>query len=138
MSLQTWGFRIGVATEPDQAVGGVQFDLGEIVRRLHLEPNLELGVGDDHTVLSGTVPVHYRFDAGAANVEPFAGGGVALAYIDRDLPRRSRGDDQDVEIALKLIGGLDWPLSSGRRFRLELDLHAGDIYDAQMMASWSF
>ncbi len=86
---QGWGVRLGVADDPDQGVAGLHLDLGEIVDRLRLAPNLELGLGDDHTILTLTIPVHYRF-AVEAPVRPYAGGGLALGFVDRDLrpPRR--------------------------------------------------
>ena len=130
--LEAWGVRLGVGNDPDQIIVGVQFDLGQIVDRVRFEPNVELGFGDDHTILSASAPVHYLFDVDA-KVQPFAGGGVSVAYIDHD-----HGGDEDTEIALKLIGGVDWRLRNDRGFRLEFDLHLGDVYDAQVMAAWSF
>jgi hypothetical protein len=131
---QGWGLRIGVADDPDQVVGGVQFDLGEIVDDLVLRPDVELGVGDDHLVLGATAPVHYRFQPDTDFV-PYAGGGLTLSVVDRD----TRGnDDTDVELAVKLIGGLEWPLESGRAFSVELQLVFGDPHDFEVLAGWSF
>ena len=53
-----WGVRVGVADSPDQVVVGAQYDFGEFAHRVHLEPNIELGFGDEVVLveLSGFVP----------------------------------------------------------------------------------
>ncbi len=136
LRLRGWGPRVGLADSPDQVVGGVHFDLGDIVDRLRFEPNFELGVGDDFTTLSGTAPVHYLFPVNA-NVQPYAGGGVTLAWFNHD-DGPGRGDDDDVELGVKAIGGVQWRLRSGNDFFLELNLGFGDIHDVQAMAGWTF
>lgn len=130
-----WGVRVGLASDPDQIVGGVQFDLGEIADRVHFEPVLELGLGDDHTILAGTGAVWYDFGP-QGQVRPYAGGGVTLGVIDRDKP--AAADDTDFEIGLRALGGASWRLEGGREFFLELDLVFGDIHDAQIVAGWRF
>ncbi len=136
LHLVGWGPRVGVASDPDQIVGGVQFDLGEIVPNLRFVPNAEIGLGDDHTILSVTAPVHYRFRVDAP-LTPYVGGGLVVGFVDRDLPEPVR-DDRSIEIGAKAIGGVEWRLRGGARFALELDLHASDVYDAQVMTSWTF
>ena len=54
-----WGPRVGVANNPDQLLGGAHFDFGEFSPNVRFLPNVELGVGDDHTVVSVTGPAHY-------------------------------------------------------------------------------
>jgi len=137
LGLRQWGVRLGVGADPDQAIGGFQFDLGDVADRLRLEPNVELGVGDDHTVISLSAPVHYRFDVDS-DLEPYAGGGLSVAFDFRDLPSGSDKDDEDVEIGFRFIGGVEWRLKDGKEFRIELSLHAGLVHDAEVMAVWSF
>ena len=129
------GPRVGVANNPDQIVAGMQFNFGEFVPRLRFQPNFEIGIGDDHTLVSVTAPVHYRFKVGA-NLVPYAGGGITLAFVDHDLD--NGGNDRDFEIAAKAIGGVEWPLKGSKQFFLELNLGVGDIQDSQMMAGWMF
>ena len=45
-----WGLRFGVGDDPDQVIAGAQWDFGEF-KAVHLEPNVELSVGDDHLTL---------------------------------------------------------------------------------------
>jgi len=130
-----WGVRVGLADDPDQVIIGGQYDFGEIADRVHFEPNVELGIGDDHTILSGTAAFHYHFPS-ANKMRPYAGGGLAVGLVDSDRP--GRNDDTDFEIALKAVGGFRWPLKSGNEFFLELDLVFGDLHDTQVLAGWRF
>jgi opacity protein-like surface antigen len=136
LGFDTWGFRLGVADDPDQIVGGLHFDMGELVDRLRLQPDVELGVGDDATTLGVSVPVHYHFDVGES-FRPYLGAGVRVVFIDVDLPAGAQGDDSDTEIGLEAIGGLEWKGSDGSFF-LELTAHFNDVHDFQLMAGWSF
>jgi len=129
------GPRVGVTNNPDQAFVGIHFNFGEFVPHLRFQPNFEAAAGDDFTILSVTAPVHYRFDV-KGNVTPYAGGGVTVALLNEDLPRGR--DDTDFEIALKGIGGIEWPLSGGNDFFLELNVGFGDIQDFQVLAGWMF
>jgi hypothetical protein len=113
----------------------MQFNFGEFVPNLRFQPNFEIATGDDHDIVSVTVPVHYRFVV-QGNVVPYAGGGLTLAYVNQDLPH---GDsDSDFEIAAKGIGGVEWPLRNGNAFFLELNVGFGDIQDVAIMAGWMF
>lgn len=129
------GPRVGVANDPDQIVAGMQFNFGEFAPRLRFQPNFEIGLGDDYTIVSVTAPVHYRFKVDA-NVVPYAGGGITLAFVDHDLD--SGSNDRDFEIAAKAVGGVEWPLQGSKQFFLELNIGVGDIQDAEVLAGWMF
>jgi len=129
------GPRVGVSSNPDQIIGGVQFNLGEFAPHLRFQPNAELGFGDDYTILSATAPVHYRFKVNS-NIVPYVGGGLTVAFVKFDP---NNGDnDTDFEIGAKAIGGVEWPLSGNDAFFLELNVGFGDIQDVQIMAGWMF
>jgi len=132
-----WGLRAGLTTDPDQAVVGVQFNFGEFTRNLRFQPDIQLGFGDDATTLYANAPVYYRFNTDQ-NFIPYAGGGIALGFVDRDLPSTSSADDTSFEIGIRLTGGLEWALKSGGALAVELSLGSGDIHDAQIMAVWNF
>ncbi len=142
--LRGWGPRVGLADDPDQAVVGIHWDLGNVADRLRFVPNFELGVGDDHHLLVGNAPLHYVFRRVEAGFTPYAGGGLAFGLVDHDH-RRNRGrfgddgdDDTDFEVAVKAIGGLEWRLSDGTDFAVELNLVFGDLHDVQVLAGWTF
>ena len=135
MGFRGLGPRVGVTSDPDQVLGGMQFNFGEFVPHLRFQPNFEFATGDDYDIFSVTAPVHYRFTV-QANVVPYAGGGLTLAYVNVDLPH---GDsDSEFEIAAKAIGGVEWPLSNGNAFFLELNVGIGDIQDVAVLAGWMF
>ncbi len=134
---RSWGLRVGLTTDPDQIVGGAQFNLGEFRPNLRFQPDVQLGVGDDFTTLYATAPVYYRFDV-QEKFTPYAGGGVTLGFVDHDLPATSSGDETSFEIGARATGGLEWNRSGGTPFAVELSLGFGDVHDAQVVALWSF
>ena len=89
IAFKGWGVRAGIADDPDQGVAGVQLDLGEVVPKLHFQPRVELGLGDDTTIVSATLPVLYRVPV-ARRLNVYGGGGVTFGLIDRDPPRRGQ------------------------------------------------
>ncbi len=113
---------------------GAHWDLGEIVDHLRLQPNVELGVGDDVVTLFGEIPVHYMFRV-QSEFTPYAGGGVVIGIANYDRPNN---DDTSVEGGLRIVGGLQWPLKSGKPFAVEANLGLGDIHDVQVKAAWTF
>lgn len=136
--LQGWGPRIGLAADPDQAIGGVHWDLGKVHSQLRFVPNVQVGFGDDHTILEGTAPVHWMFDELDGAFTPYAGGGLAIAWVDRDDDNNGNDDDSEVELALKATGGLEWRLGKNTDFFVELSLVFGDIHDFQAVSGWTF
>ncbi len=134
--VEAWALRLGIADDPDQALLGVQIDLGEITDGVRFRPDAQLGVGDDHTILSVSGVVDHPFDTDTA-FRPYAGGGLTVGFVDRDRPGPG-GDDTDVEIALEAIGGLEWSLRGGNDFFVELNLVFGDLHDVELLAGWRF
>ena len=47
-------------------------------------------------------------------------------------------NDTEFEIGGKATGGLEWPQKGNQAFFVELSLGFGDIYDAQIVAAWTF
>jgi len=54
------GGRVGATLDPDQVHFGVHADLGEIVEQLVFRPNVEVGVGNDLTLVAINPEVVYR------------------------------------------------------------------------------
>jgi opacity protein-like surface antigen len=129
-----WGLRFGAGDDPDQVIVGVQWDFGEL-HGVHLEPNLELSVGDDHLTLAGLFAVHYRFRH-VEQFRPYAGLGLGLGVDHFDPPGPS--DDTDLDIGFRAIGGTNWALKKGREAFLEVSFGLGFINDVQIMGGWSF
>ena len=137
LSYEGWGVRAGVADDPDQVVIGAHWVLEGLAPNLRFMPNVEIGLGDDHTVLALTAPAHYMFRDLDTDFTPYAGGGLTLGFVDRDNDR-GRGDDDDLEIALRVTGGLEWSLREHRAFFVELNVIGGDVHDVQVVAGLTF
>jgi len=137
VSLQGWGVRLGFTDDADQVVGGVHFNLGQVTSNLRFQPDVVLGTGDDVTTLYGTVPVYYRFGS-SSGMTPYAGGGVSLGWVDRDLPVGSTADGSDFEFGARATGGLEWHRTHQKTFFVELSLGFGDVHDAQVVGAWTF
>lgn len=136
IGFNSWGLRAGVSDDPDQFVGGVQADFGELIPNLRFQPNLELGVGDDTTIFSLTAPVHYRFPIEGSLVL-YGGGGLTLGLIDRDDVSGNEDDDSEFEISPMAVGGLAWPVGQSE-LSFELNLIGGDFPNLKLMAGWMF
>ncbi len=133
-----WGPRVGLADEPDQVVVGAHFDFGEFSTSVAFRPNVELGLGDDRTILAVTAPAHYRWDRlRDTDVVPYAGAGVSAAIVNRDDRPGKKGDDTDFEFSLRAIGGAEFPLKNERSFFVEISLAIGDPHDIQAIVGWN-
>ena len=135
LGVATAGLRAGLGDDPDQAVFGFAFDLGEVAPRLRLQPSLDFATGDDGFESVGLlVPVHYRFPPlGAFN--PYAGGGLQLAYLDFG-DRGQQQNQSDFDIAPVAVGGFEFPLGRGtglQRLSVELEVGGGNAYDARVL-----
>jgi opacity protein-like surface antigen len=114
-----WGVRAGLSSDPDQAYGGVHFNLGEFVTNVRFRPSMELGLGDDLVLIQMLAEAHYVF----SNVQvwkPYLGGGLGLTYVnyDKDHP----GDDSETKVSLNPIGGIETMINQGMKFFFELKL----------------
>ena len=130
-----WGLRVGLGSDPDQLIGGVNFLETKIADNVYLSPNAELGVGDDHLIVSATAPFFYRFVT-STSITPYAGGGVSIGIDRYDGPKDS--SDTNLEIALQVSGGVIFPLKSGAEMFGELNLGFGDLREIQAMVGWRF
>ncbi len=133
LGYQTWGVRGGIGVDPDQGIIGAHWNFGNFSRRTRLQPNFELGFGDNSTIGSLTIPVHYRFGS-SPDFTPYAGGGILLGYIDRDKPNDGSSGDWFIEPVG--VVGIEWPLSGGGELFLELDVSFGDANDAKLLVGW--
>ena len=129
-----WGPRVGLSVEPDQIVVGAHLDLGEPIARLRLQPNFELGFGDDVTVFEINAPLHFRFADPIDVWSPYLGGelGWVLASYEGD------GDEQS-DLGVKIVGGFERHISGGDKFFLEAKIGlSDDVSDFKFLAGWTF
>jgi hypothetical protein len=82
-SFATYGPHFGFSTSPDQFVVGGQLQWGDIAPSLDFVPSLDLGFGDNETIISINGDFHYRLDTGT-KWQPYLGGGVGVHFVSID------------------------------------------------------
>jgi len=126
VGFQGWGVRTGLSVDPDQLDIGAHFNLGEFVPSLRFQPNFELGFGDNVFLLMINGETFYLFDVPGSNFRPYAGGELSVVYWRAD---KSHGKNDDLEIGLSPVGGIEFPFSRHMMGFLELKLGIGDAPD---------
>jgi hypothetical protein len=122
------GVRAGVSVDPDQFYFGGHYETGELVDRLYLRPNLEVGVGDDVTTVAANIEAIYKIPLKNRRGTPFyIGGGPAINWYDRD-----RGSD--AEGGLNLLAGLEF----NERFFFEIKGGIADSPDLKVGVGYTF
>src|SRR6188508_3100794 len=71
------GIRGGISIDPDQFYFGGHFETSPLVDRLYFRPNLEIGIGDDVTLIGANMEFVYKFTRNRA-LNAYAGAGPAL------------------------------------------------------------
>jgi hypothetical protein len=81
-AAQNLGVRAGASANPDQFYFGVHGDTGAIVEELHFRPNLEVGVGDDVTLVGVNFEFVYPFPIEDTDWNIYPGIGPALNIVN--------------------------------------------------------
>jgi hypothetical protein len=76
------GVRAGVSGDPDQFYFGGHVETEPLVDRLRFRPNVEVGLGDDVTVVAFNLEFAYHFPSRSNQWNVYAGAGPALNVID--------------------------------------------------------
>ncbi|MDM7914406.1 MAG: hypothetical protein ACE15D_15415 [Candidatus Eisenbacteria bacterium] len=128
-----WGPQIGLSVDPDQFFFGAHFDLGEFAPNLRFQPNVDLGFGDDITLLAINPDVAYYFPVEGVGAL-YVGGLLALQWYKYDRP--APFDDTDTELGLHLLGGLTLEPATPVYFELKVGLD--DTPDLKALAGYTF
>jgi opacity protein-like surface antigen len=135
-----WGLRGGVTFDPDQVHVGAHLNAGELFENGYFLPNLEIGFGDNLTVVALNPELVYRFTKrGSTPWGFYVGGGLGINFVswdDGDFP--GRGDTSDTDLGLNILGGMSRRLSQGNDFFVELKLGLADSPDAKITAGLTF
>jgi hypothetical protein len=80
---QGFGVRAGASSDPDQFYAGAHFETRELIPHLRFRPNVEVGVGDDVTLVAVNFEFAYRLPPAAlprsmSMWHLYVGGGPAL------------------------------------------------------------
>jgi hypothetical protein len=132
-----FGPRVGLSIDPDQLVLGGQLVIGEIAPDVTFNPNIELGFGDNATVIALNLDGQYHFRIQNSPWRPYVGFGIGINFIEVDLPSPFN-NVSNTEVGANLIVGAGVPTRSNNRFFTEARFGLGDIPDLKLMAGWQF
>jgi hypothetical protein len=93
------GARAGISVNPDQFYIGGHYDTGEIIDRLHLRPNVEIGFGDDVTTVAFNIEALYMTPLPRSRWTFYAGGGPGVNVYDFD-------NGSDTKAGVNVLAGL--------------------------------
>ncbi|MEO7134463.1 MAG: hypothetical protein ABI024_09590 [Vicinamibacterales bacterium] len=111
---QDGGIRGGISVEPDQFYVGGHFETSPLIDRLYFRPNVEVGFGDDVTLIAANMEFVYKFSTRRAwNI--YAGGGPALNVY---MFNGDGGDASDTDAGFNILGGVE--ASSGLFFEFKV------------------
>jgi len=84
------GIRAGLSVNPDQFYFGGHVETPPLVDQLRFKPNVEIGVGNDLTVVAMNIEFAYVFPS-QRDWNVYAGGGPALVVVDTRADTDSGG-----------------------------------------------
>ena len=111
---QDGGIRGGISVDPDQFYFGGHLETSPLIDRLYFRPNVEVGFGDDLTLIAANMEFVYKFTTRRAwNL--YAGGGPALNVYMFD----GDGDnDSETDAGVNILVGVEQ--SSGLFFEFKI------------------
>ncbi len=133
-SFTAFGPHLGFSQGPNQIVVGGHLQWGDVAPQLDFVPGIDLGFGDNTTLVSINGDFHYRIST-KTQWQPYAGGGVGIHFFSFD---NSVGGGSDTKAGGHLILGADVATKSHSRFFAELKLGLADSPDLKAMVGWSF
>jgi hypothetical protein len=89
-AAQGVGVRAGASADPDQFYFGAHVETAPLVDRLRFRPNIEVGLGNNVTVVAVNLEFAY-FLAASKGWNVYAGAGPALNIIDTKVETSSEG-----------------------------------------------
>jgi hypothetical protein len=136
-SFTTFGPHLGFGSDPDQVFIGGQFVVGEVGPNIDLVPMVDIGFGDDATIISLNGDFRYRIDLAGYRWQPYVGAGVGFHFVSFD-GNGPLEDGDDTFGGGHFIVGVDAPTRTGNRFFADLKLGIGDSPDLKIEAGWNF
>lgn len=132
-----FGPHIGFSAGPDQFIVGGQLQWGDVAPSLDFVPSVDLGFGDNATVVSLNGDFRYRLDT-RTQWQPYLGGGIGLHFISVNNDGPLGTDNSDTVAGGHFLAGADVATQNSSRFFVELKLGFADSPDFKALAGWSF
>jgi len=124
---QDAGIRGGISVDPDQFYFGGHFETAPLIEHLYFRPNLEVGIGDDVTLLAANMEFVYKFTT-RRPWNLYAGAGPALnVYIPDE-------GETDTDAGLNILVGVE----QARGLFFEFKIGAFDSPDFKFGVGWTF
>ena len=131
------GVRAGLSISPDQFVVGGQLSFQNLAPDWTFDPSLELGLGDDVTVIAFNLDALYHLRLSGSDWRPYVGGGLGLASASWDDPRGLH-DDTDNDVGLNVVLGFRVPTRAGQHWFTEMRLGVADLPDLKVVGGFFF
>ena len=129
------GFRMGYTSWENvhQFHFGGQAKLGDIFPNVALTPNLEMGFGDNVTVITANGDLAYRVtELAEAPWGPYVGGGLSFIYVDYPVI------GSDTNLGLSALVGTTYALDNGNEVFGELRLGVMDSPGLKLTVGYTF
>jgi hypothetical protein len=117
VEAQGFGVNVGVSADPDQFYFGAGYETAELIERLRFRPNVEVGIGDEATLITMNFEFAYRIPIQRKPWSVYVGGGPALVISS------SHGDHGDTDAG----GGFNILLGLAHRRGLFTEIKVGVI-----------
>ena len=127
-SAAQFGLRGGLTIDPDQFHVGGHVDLGPVIAPMRIVPNVEIGFGDNFTVVALTGDLIYDFGETPWSL----GGEIGMNFTDHDQ------GGSNTDFGLSVLGNYRVGLSSGKTLLLEAKLGLIDSPDFKFTVGWNF
>ena len=121
------GIRVGASLDPDQFYFGGHIETEPLAEHIHFRPNVEVGIGNNATVVAINFELAYKFATQKA-WHPYAMAGPALNIINTNNNTSAQGgitigvgaehpDGLFVEVKAGAINSPSFKIGIGYRFR---------------------
>jgi hypothetical protein len=127
---QDGGIRGGISVDPDQFYFGGHLETSPLIDRLYFRPNVEVGFGDDLTLIAANMEFVYKFTT-RRPWNLYAGGGPALNIYMFDGDGE---DDSDTDAGFNILVGVE----QERGLMFEFKIGVVDSPDFKFGVGWTF
>jgi hypothetical protein len=141
-SVSSIGPRAGLSFSPDQFAFGGQLAITGFAHNWSFNPNIDLGLGDNQTVISLNADANYHVPLQDFEWVPYFGFGLGLNFWEADVPSLPGTPSQSVSntgFGANIIGGFSMPATQNGNFFGEMRFGIGsDMPTFKLMAGWNF
>ena len=130
---QDGGIRGGISIDPDQFYFGGHLETSPIADRVFFRPNVEVGIGDDLTLIAANMEFVYKFSR-TRQWNIYAGGGPALNIFMFDDDGGGGDNDAETEAGFNVLVGLE----SSRGLFFEFKIGAIDSPDLKFGVGYTW